>query len=63
MSQMTYAVQTEHRLRESAYRRALGDPEQDWLARDQWRAPMVDLAGVGHALRAVMVALIGGALR
>ena len=58
---MPYAAiaQAEHRLREQAYRRALGDPEQAWLAEAELnRSPIaVDLRGLSRALGAVAMAL------
>jgi hypothetical protein len=63
MNDKSYAMEIEQRLRERAYRRALGDPEQDWVAREQWRASIVDLAGAGHVLRAAVLTVVGWVLR
>jgi len=58
--QYEITAQTEHQLRQAAYRRALGDPEQAWLAqaeRDRhWVA--IDLRGLSRAASALMLALL-----
>jgi len=50
----------EHQARERVYRRALGDPEQAWLAEAELSRSMIqlDLHPVARALSAVVLAVL-----
>jgi hypothetical protein len=54
------SARIEHQLREQAYRRAGGDPERVWAARERRERQLVslDLGGARRALRTAALAII-----